>query len=158
MVVYLIQHAEAKSKEEDPDRGLTDDGIAAATKIAGFFSEQSPVVDAIWHSNKKRARQTAEILADALGCQDKVSEHAGLAPKDDVSPVAQELASFSKEAVVLVGHMPFVSRLASKLLAGHPSAGHPDKELVKFRNAGIVCILEDQGAWKLGWMITPALI
>ena len=68
MKLYLVQHGEAKSEKEDPDRSLTDRGtaeiraVAEAAKRAGLKPAQ------IYHSGKTRAQQTADILADALGC------------------------------------------------------------------------------------------
>jgi phosphohistidine phosphatase len=58
------------------------------------------------------------------------------------------------EDVMLVGHMPHMSRLASLLLTGDPSPGP-----VHFRNAGIVCLVRDPGGhWGIEWVITPYLL
>ncbi len=153
MHLYLIQHALAKSKEDDPERGLADEGIGELEKTARFFSRLEPAVDAIWHSGKKRARQTADILAGALGREAVVSEHAGLAPMDDVGPAAAVIEKADIGNLVLVGHMPHVSRLASLLLTGDSESG-----VVLFRNAGIVFLVEGEGKWQVGWVVTPKIL
>jgi phosphohistidine phosphatase len=64
MKLYLVQHGKAKTKEESPDRPLTDEGKAASEKTACFAAEQARVsVNAVLHSGKTRTRDTAEIMA-----------------------------------------------------------------------------------------------
>ena len=82
MRIYLVQHGEAKSEQEDPRRTLTDKGIAEVQKVAEFLRPLTLAVDAIWHSGKARAQQTAERLAEALGAQARIVAREGLGPKD----------------------------------------------------------------------------
>jgi phosphohistidine phosphatase len=37
MKLYLVQHGKAKSKEEDPDRPLSMDGLEETKKVASFL-------------------------------------------------------------------------------------------------------------------------
>ena len=70
MDLYLVQHAEAKPKEEDPERSLTDVGSENAERMAAWAARAGVRVEQIRHSGKKRAEETAEILAAALSpCQ-----------------------------------------------------------------------------------------
>ena len=66
MRVYLVQHGESKSEEEDPQRRLTDKGIGEVQNVADFLRPLKLTVDAIWHSDKARAQQTGELLAGAV--------------------------------------------------------------------------------------------
>ena len=152
MYVYLIQHAIAKTKDEDPERGLTDEGIAEAQKCFTFFSRQNPKVDFIWHSGKKRAAQTAELLSGLLGFKGTVSEHTSLSPNDDAREIAGVLQGSDRETAI-VGHMPHLARLASFLLSGDESRG-----VIRFRNSGVVCLENDESGWRLCWMVTPELL
>ncbi len=152
MVLYLIQHAEAKSKRDDPLRGLTDSGVRAIGRTATFFGRLNPAVDAIWHSGKKRAAQTADILAEALMAAECVDGHAGLSPEDDIDVILRELQAADYKQLVLIGHLPHLSRLCSLLLVEDQ-----EREPVRFCNAGIVC-LERQQTWRLCWMITPDIV
>ena len=73
-------------------------------------------VSLIRQSGKKRARQTAEILADALNPASGVAEVGGLKPLDDVAAVAAAIDAAAN--TMLVGHLPFMERMTSFLVTG----------------------------------------
>ncbi len=76
----------------------------------------------------------------------------GLNPKDDIEPLVRELAG-RERSLMLVGHLPFLDRLASRLVVGDPTAA-----AVRFTTAGIVCLRRDAGSWSLVWAVTPDLV
>lgn len=152
MKVYLVQHAEALSEEQDPDRPLSDAGRRHAEQVARVAAELGVEVAEIRHSGKTRARQTAEIMGQALSPPQGVKAISGLSPLDHVGPVAEKLDRAS-EPVMLVGHLPFMERLAGQLLAG--DAHRP---VIGFTNAGIVCLeRQDDGGWQAIWILTPEI-
>ena len=154
MYLYLIQHGEAKSSEEDPERPLTDAGAANAKKTAAFFKKLKKKIDAIWHSDEKRAMQTAEILAHVLGAKDCLEKLAdGMAPKDDIAAIKKKIEKSDRDSIALVGHLPHLSRLASDLLTGNQY-----REVVHFKNAGIVCLSNENEYWQLEWIVIPDII
>ena len=65
MKLYLVQHAQAASEDADPQRGLTEEGRSEIERIAGFIKPLNLQVEYLWHSGKKRAEQTAQVLAEA---------------------------------------------------------------------------------------------
>ena len=70
------------------------------------------------------------------------------------SEVVARAIRTSDRDVMVVGHLPFVANLASKLLAGDASAVD-----VHFPAAGVLCLEHDrQDGWRVAWMVTPALI
>lgn len=73
----------------------------------------------------------------------------GLAPRDDVHPVAEALQD-EAQPVMLVGHLPFLDRLASLLVIGDA-----DHSIVRFQIGGIVCLVRDDENWAVSWMATP---
>jgi len=153
MRLYLIQHGEAKSKEQDPERPLTEKGLRDVRKVAEFIKPLGLRVRSVLHSGKARAAQTAEVLASAVDADEGIFQHDGLGPNDPVQPVAKDIQQ-ATEDLMIVGHLPFLGKLAARLLTGSESA-----ELVAFRNGGIVCLEHAQdGTWKLVWMIVPELI
>jgi phosphohistidine phosphatase len=153
MRLYLVQHAKAVSKDQDPERPLTYDGRREIQKVAAFIKPLNLEVDALWHSGKKRAAQTAGLLAGAVKIRTGIIERQGLGPNDDVAALAAGLASLQQD-VVIVAHLPFLGRLASLLLAGSESG-----TAVAFRNAGIVCLERGAGnRWRVNWMVTPELL
>jgi len=151
--LYLVQHGEAKREEEDPARPLTDKGREEARRIARYIAKAGVSVDKILHSGKLRAAQTAEIMAEALSPRGGVEQADGLDPLADPQIWADRLRTL-KEDLMLVGHLPHLSRLASLLLTGRT-----DLEPIKFRMAGVVCLERDEsGKWSLLWAIRPELV
>jgi phosphohistidine phosphatase len=152
MNLYLVQHGESKPEEEDPERRLTDKGIGEAQKVAKFLSSLKLKVNVVWHSGKPRARQTAELLAEAIGASDRTKQHEGLAPKDKVLPTKKALEQTSGD-LMIVGHLPFLGKLASLLVTGNE-----ENEIVQFQFGSVVCLEQRDGKWKVAWMIRPALL
>lgn len=152
VLLYLVQHAESKKEGEDPTRGLTDKGFRDIALTALFAHDQSVAVSWIYHSGIKRAQQTAQALADQVHPKEGVSEADWLAPMDDPKNWEDRL-SHMHEDIMLVSHLPYLAKLASLLLCGDGS-----KNIVDFKNAGIVCIKRfDDGHWAVEWVVTPEM-
>jgi phosphohistidine phosphatase len=123
-------------------------------RVAAFAARLGLEVHQIRHSGKTRAEQTAAVLAAALSPPGGAVAVPGLAPKDDVQPVADALAR-EPEPVMLVGHMPFLGRLAALLIC-RDAAASP----LRFRNAGIACLTpeeDEQKRWMVSWVLTPEM-
>lgn len=151
MNLYLVQHGEAKTKAEDPARALTQSGTEVVESVAAWAAKVAIEVDQVCHSGKRRAQQTAEILAAAIAPSRGVVSVSGINPNDEVAPWAETLAKENR-SVMLVGHLPFLSRLAGLLLADDPAV-----EVIRFHNAGIVCLAHEENRWSLRWAVTPEL-
>ena len=151
MNLYLVQHAEPKRKEEDPTRPLSGRGWENIRKIAKYAREHLRLeVEQIVHSGKLRAKQTAEVLAEHLNPAKSVMTDENLEPLADPKIWKERLVE-ATEDIMLVGHLPHLSKLASSLLVGDEN-----KEGVAFRMGGIVCLERDhQRRWTIQWMITP---
>ncbi|MBD3306871.1 phosphohistidine phosphatase SixA [candidate division KSB3 bacterium] len=152
MKLYLIQHGEAMEKSENPDRPLTPKGQADVKRLAQVLAHSSPALKEIRHSGKRRAAETAAILAEALHQQDKVTAADGLSPNDDVRPVAEAIQG-QDESLMIVGHLPFLSRLASYVLIGKA-----DQPLIQFQKGGGVCLEREEDTWHVTWMLIPAIL
>ena len=105
MRIYLVQHGKAKSKEEDPERSLTIEGIEESTQMGELLSKIDISTPLILHSGKARALQTADILALGIQQRPKIESCEGLAPMDDPQRIA-EVLSQSSDDVMMVGHLP----------------------------------------------------
>jgi len=152
MKVYLVRHGEAMSGEQDAQRGLTEAGMSHVAAVAGFLAHYGACRPArIVHSGKKRARQTAALLAERLSGREAEAV-TDLDPMADPGAWAEHLAGLHDD-VMLVGHLPHMARLASLLLVGTP-----DADIVRFVAAGAVCLERDQTGWSLSWMLTPELL
>ena len=156
MDVYLMQHGVASSAADDPARPLTPSGRLEVDQVAGRAAACGVRARRCIHSGKLRAEQSARIIGEALGAQ--VGARGGLNPSDPVEPIADWLRNESKahpdDAIALVGHLPFLDRLASVLIVGQPEA-HP----IRFENAGLVKLVprQDGPGFAVAWILTPDL-
>jgi len=152
--LYLVQHAESKSKEEDPERPLSDKGLKDIAKMARYATHHLSIeVERVAHSGKLRAKQTAEILAEHLARPKEVMANDDLEPLADPKVWQRRLAE-TIEDTLLVGHLPHLSKLASTLLVRDEN-----REVVSFKMGAIVCLERDQqNHWTIQWMITPDTI
>lgn len=153
MLLYLVQHAEAKKEEEDAARPLSEKGMRDIRNMALHLSNCGITVGTILHSGKLRARQTAEVLSGFLRPGKGISETEGLAPLDDPGIIETRLKGLN-EPLMLVGHLPHLGKLVSLLLCGDL-----ERDIVFFRMAGAACLERDEkGNWSLKWMIIPDIL
>src|SRR3712207_3316757 len=120
MELYLVRHGKAEPGDDDARRRLTPEGREMVQRVARSLDSAGIRVDRIEHSGLLRAAETAEILAPAVGGE--VASVQDLAAEADVVPVAGRLRDTPGDRLMLVGHVPFMERMASYLLAGDPDA------------------------------------
>jgi phosphohistidine phosphatase len=154
MHLYLVQHGEAEAREGETERSLTEEGIAALRRMTAFLDRRPlPPLEAMYHSGKLRARQTAELLSPHIQAARGVLAADDLAPNSDPKIWARKLRD-TVDDLMLVGHMPHVSKLASLLLAHDAGLS-----IVQFHNAGIVCLERDiDHIWRVDWMVIPEIL
>ncbi len=151
-MLYLVRHGEAASKTENSERPLTEKGRADVTKLAEFLKPMDISIDAVWHSGKARAAQTAEILASAARNEPCITARKDLSPNDPIENIAAELSALDKD-VMIVGHLPFMSRLLSQLTTGRTN------EAAGFNESAMACLERDHGGkWWLTWMVHPGML
>jgi phosphohistidine phosphatase len=151
MYCYLMQHGEAKTESEDSARSLSERGREEVRLVALHAAAAGVQVAEILHSGKLRALQTAKILADYLRPPRGTREIEGLGPNDDPKKARADLAAAS-EPLMIVGHLPHLSHLASALILGEPKT-----DLIRFRTGAMVCLARTEGAFRLEWLLTPEL-
>ena len=149
-MIFLVQHGKAYTETEDPERRLMPEGIAETEKVARHLAAAGVRPAKIIHSGKTRARQTAEILARHLGVPVREGG-GGLGPNDDPTPWALRLSE--TDNLMVVGHLPHLSRLAAILLTGDPA-----KEVIRFRYSGVLALVKEHGRWATVWYITPDVL
>lgn len=152
MALMLVQHGTAVSADVDPERGLSAEGKADVEKIADTARGYRVRITGIMHSGKKRARQTAEIFAERLGPGVSVTAVDGMNPGDNAALFADRLDASGDQ--MLVGHLPFMEKLASYLVTGST-----ERPVFRFQNGGIVCldIHPGTGTWVITWTLMPEI-
>jgi phosphohistidine phosphatase len=148
--LYLVQHGEAKPEAEDPDRSLTAQGEEEVRGVARAAKRLDIHPSKVYHSGKRRAHQTAEIIANALRLP--IESAGGLNPLDDVREWAETVSKETKD-LMIVGHLPFLEKLTSLLLCDNENA-----RSVVFRYGAIVCLDQNEDRrWAVRWILTPEM-
>ena len=153
MAVYLMQHGMPVTKEENPERPLTDRGKKDVATLAEFLHKRGIRIQEVFHSGKRRARETAEIIGARLNPGAEPKALKGLSPLDDVGEIADKINKEGGE-LLIAGHLPHLSKLTSLLVTGNESV-----PIVGFRQGGIVCLeRSQQDGWIVAWMLVPEII
>lgn len=139
MKLYLLRHAEPMSKDQDPEQHLSDKGRAQAASIAMALPDGLEC--RILHSGKARAAETAAIIGRRFGIEPQPGD--SLAPMDDPNIWAERL-EHGGDCIMLVGHLPYLSRLVSVLVKSEVD-GAP----VDFEPATAVCLSPDGDGWRI---------
>lgn len=158
MKLYLVRHGEAVPPAENPQQPLSETGRADVERMAAFLAASCPPVARVFHSTKARARETAVLLAGVLAPGVVPEEAAGLAPNDATDTLADRVAGWAGGGgagdVMVVGHLPFMPRMVSRLtMGGEFSAG------VLFTPATVACLESlTEPRWTLAWIMRPELL
>lgn len=153
MKLYLVQHGEACSKEDNPDRPLTEQGKADVNRLAVFLRKGNIRVERVIHSGKLRARETVDRLMNsvAVGVEVEISDRIN--PNDPVE-VFSELSFTWTQDTLVVCHLPFLSKLVSQL-----TLRNSDILFANFSPGSAVCLeRNDHNQWALNWMVCPSIL
>ncbi len=146
MKLYLMRHGQAADVETDPEKGLSIDGNVAIEQLAHRLTEQSITFKQVFHSEKARARQTAEIMANTLSPDVVPSCKTGLKPNDDPSKLLTDINSWQEDTLI-ASHLPFIPHLLM-LLTGNSQA-------TNFTPGTIACLAKTGSKWQLEWITRP---
>lgn len=167
--IYLVRHGQAAANWfDDPDPGLNDKGIAQARAMAEILSPLGPLN--LVTSPMRRARETAEPLAEAWTVTPKIVEAVSEVPSPDIEPalrrkwlkdlffgtwseagpdlrkwrggVIETLASLSRDTVVVSHYVAINAAVGEAQGSDKVLCFHPD-------NASATCLENDQGKLKL---------
>jgi phosphohistidine phosphatase len=153
MKLYLVQHGKARPKEEDPERSLSDEGKSEVEAVGKFLKRVGVKVTKIFHSGKLRALQTAEILAKHIGVE--IEKADGLEPLAEIDVWIERIRD-TRGDIMLVGHLPHLSRLANYLIANNQ-----ELDAISFRFGGVVCLEREEsedGKWRILWIVRPEIV
>jgi phosphohistidine phosphatase len=160
MNLYILRHGLAVEQgtagyANDADRPLTSKGERKLCLIAEAMEELELSFDLILSSPYKRARQTAEIVAEVLKASKKVEFSPTLEPGGSSKELIELLKSIKPlpEEVMLVGHEPYLSSLISLLISGESGLQ------VEMRKGGLCKLsvesLKHGRCATLEWLLTP---
>jgi phosphohistidine phosphatase len=113
-LLLLVHHGDAVGPGVDPARPLSSVGRAATDRLASTVAARGVKPDAIWHSGKLRARQTAEFFWRACNPLASFTAERGLLPDDPPQWIRDRLTG-EERSILIVGHMPYLPRLLATL-------------------------------------------
>jgi phosphohistidine phosphatase len=154
MEIYLMQHGQAFSGEADPERSLTPQGENQIGMSARALGRMSVGFDLILSSPKKRALQTAEIVARQLKVpEEEIKVTDTLQPNSPALEAINYIKAYEDKArVLLTGHLPSLGEIASHLLS------QESRVAIDF-NMGGVCRIDvhplQPGSGELKWVLAP---
>lgn len=150
MKLYLMRHGQAASPQVDPQQGLTDSGRAEIERLANRLAGQGIQFAQVLHSEKARARQTAEIMTSMLAPDVIPQQRSGLKPNDEPGLLLPEIETWQQDTL-LTSHLPFVPGLLAEL------TGQPGylSQAMGFVPGTIVCLSKDKDNWQLEWIESP---
>ena len=144
MFLYLVHHGETVDAASDPRRPLSEVGAIAIQRIAVVAASKGAKPEAIWHSGKYRARQTADILwRECNPLAENLAVH-GLRPSDSTKWIIKRLLNLSSDTM-LVGHVPHLDDLLRVLVAD---------ESTVFPVHGFVALQRFDNSWRECWRLT----
>ena len=159
MILYILRHGlavepGAPGYAKDADRPLTPKGERKLWQIAEAMETLELAFDLMLSSPHLRARQTADIIAEAFNARKKLEFSETLTPAGSPKRLIEFLLGLKPlpENVLLVGHEPYLSGLISLLVAG-------DARLCVTLKKGGLCKLNAESL-KLGrcaaleWLLT----
>ncbi len=159
MIIYFLRHASAGQHKSDPAqddrRPLDSEGIEQARFMGRALNALEVQVEEIISSPLKRATQTASLVANELGFEQKIQLSPALRPDADFEAFRALLDEHAKKDAILVsGHNPSLSRFLSLLLTGGVNEDAVDLK------KGAVARTETTGRRQavLNWCLTPKLV
>jgi phosphohistidine phosphatase len=164
--ILLLRHAKSDWGEGDLadfDRPLAKRGLKDAPRMGQALTLFACIPDKIVSSPARRARQTAELVAEACGYSKKSiqwepSFYEG--DSDDLTAALRRLPA-EVERVLLVGHNPGMEETAAVLMG----VDEDEAAVIRLPTAGLVCLEVDIDDWALlrpgqvvlRWFLIPKL-
>lgn len=162
-MIYLIRHAHAVPASEDPLRPLSLAGVHECELLVRFFTDNhllSP--DQVWHSPLPRSRETADRLTAGLNPDAARVEIPGLLGDDDPKLLLERINALPpRSEIVLVGHNPHLTRLATLLVRGRSKPAFVD-----FKKGSVLALEKTESRhkrsglprWTVRWFLPAQLL
>ena len=155
MILYFLRHGKASDGDGGPDaeRHLTDAGAAALRRAAVLWRRLNLRPQLVLTSPLTRARETADLLCEAIECRREPVADGRLGPGAGWPDLAQAMAQHpDARRVLFVGHQPDLGA-AVALLTGATS--------VRLRPGSLACVefpgVPEAGTGELAWLLDPDL-
>jgi phosphohistidine phosphatase len=162
MELYLIRHGLAqplgqKNDFSDEKRALTSQGRDRMREIVRGLHRLGVALDLIMSSPLVRAVETASIVAEGLGMDEKLIElTSNLSPGSSADELLAEIKQRKRtESLALVGHEPDLGLLVARIISSNGDC----RMSIPLKKGGVCCIQVRQTVptfrGSLTWLLTP---
>lgn len=157
--LYLIRHGVAAERgpswPDDTKRPLVQKGVSRLRRETEGLVALGVEFDVMLTSPLTRAKQTAEIIAEAMPGRPPTHVMESLAPGGTHAEFVEELSKYVKRTrIACVGHEPDLGQLAAKLIGA--------RRPLEFKKGAICRIDLDgvplNGPGHLRWFVTPRML
>lgn len=160
MVIYFLRHANAGSKHfsdpaKDEKRPLDKVGEEQSHDVGRALAYLGVAADVIISSPLTRSRQTAEIVAQEIGHEEKVLLDDALRPEASFEQFRALLGRHrEKLALMVVGHDPSMTEFVNRVLSG----GAP-MAAIEMKKGGVAKVEKElRRPVVLRWLLTPKVV
>lgn len=154
MKLYCVRHAEAEAAYDDAARPLSIKGQMDIERVARYLGQYDLHIRHIMHSGKRRAEQTACVLAKHLEVEEVTACLSLLDCEAEVEPMIEMIKTWSEDTMI-VGHLPFMAKLISGLVIN-------DSDFFPILNYPPGCIVAldhfDNQRWIINWLLRPDIL
>ena len=148
-----MRHGEALSPQKNPERGLTDNGKSKVELVARNLQKQGVTFSQVLHSKKKRARETAESMANIIAPDVALAVHDKITPNDDPNMIFSEINSWNEDTLI-ASHLPFVPNLMTLL-----TEKDAYMTAITFETTTVICLEKESSyKWVFKWSTAPSEI
>lgn len=162
--LLVLRHAKSDRDGKAPrdhDRPLAPRGETDAPRMGMALAALALLPDRILTSTATRARETARLVAAAMGYRGAIIEAHALYAASVAALLDVLRAADAGQTLLIVGHNPGVEDLI-RLLTG----GQDAEAIVRLPTAGLACLTLDIAEWPaideacglLHWLLTPRVV
>ena len=158
MDIYFLRHANAGEPKVNPTkdekRPLDKLGIEQSHDVGRALAALDVNPDVILSSPLRRATQTAAVVANELGHEDKVITDAALRPEASYEKFQDLLRRHSRrDTILLVGHNPSMTEFLNQLLYSGPL------NAIELKKGGVAKVEKDgRKPAVLKWCMPPKVV
>jgi len=151
MKLYLMRHGDYVDASVNPEKPLSPKGMETVKKVGQFFKNYGVKVDIIFHSTKKRAQQTAQIVRNLINEEAHIEPKDYLSPNDATENIIYDISSLDEDTLI-VGHLPFLPTLVADLTC----QGIQESPVQKMPAGSVVVLERDEDQrWNIVSVVMP---
>ena len=158
MLLVLMRHGIAEDGAPDEARKLTAEGREKVARVAALLGQFNVRPGLVVASHRVRAQETAQIVIDTLSLKTKWVQSGAVdfysSWEESAADLNKRIAAAGAETVLVAGHMPHISVMASMCLLGQDAEFNFRKAAaMAFRFDGLL----EAGAGNLHFYLTPSV-